>query len=65
MDLREKGSPYFDRPTHINLPESGVNFYINDNTGYFTELLQRSYFVNGIYSFSSFDIEKYREEYGY
>ena len=49
----------------ISLPESGVNFYVNDETGFFTELLSRTYFVNGVYSFDEFDIEKYRKEYDY
>lgn len=42
-------------------PESGVNVYVDDYTGVFKSALSNVYFVNGIYSFSEFDISEYRK----
>ena len=47
----------------FDLPDSGVKFYINDNTvgKQFTSVLRNTNFVTGIYSFEEFDMDKYRK----
>ena len=44
----------------INLPESGVTFYVDANATNLRKLLENTSFVNGIYSPDDFDITPYK-----